>query len=133
MRRGQVLGKGVGETWILLARPERAIEGFKQGSGKLGFTLWKPRGGAQERREKGQLRATIHVGEDAGVEDGGGGSEKSSGSHTSQNWELISVQDKRGPGIQEFCLGHGVSAQSQGPQVEEGISAGRAMTSSFGQ
>ena len=37
-----------------------------------------------------------------GGEDGGGGSEKYSGSHTSQTWELITVlitvQDEGGPG-----------------------------------
>ena len=76
------------------------------------------------------------MGEDEGVEDGGGGSEKSSGSHTSQTWDLISVRDEGGPGTQEFCLGHGVgdaAHQSQGLQGEEGVSAGRAMASCFGQ
>lgn len=95
-----------------------------------------PEEAGKKEGERRQLRATIHMGEDEGVEDGGGGSEKSSGSHTSQTWDLISVRDEGGPGIQEFCLGHGVgdaAHQSQGPQGEEGVSAGRAMASCFGQ
>lgn len=49
------VGGGRSSAWILPSRPERAIEGFKQGSVKVRVTLWDPGRGEQERWGEGDV------------------------------------------------------------------------------